>query len=271
MRERERPPTDVELARLSMILVRRFVVRWDVFARQLDDGRYLAIHEQFNACHLVDHLEGRITLGVYLLNKYSQGRYLVFDADDDQQWQQIRAMAKNLYGEGIPGYLEESRRGGHLWLFLPISTSGEQIRRFARGLLSAHEIGTIEVFPKQDKLTTGPGSLIRLPFGIHQRNGKRYGFCYPTGEPLAPTIRQQIERLGVPLTVPLAAFKSYSRLAVEEPEIPRSNAAERPAKSTAAHADKDAPLSERLKAVITVRDFIEQVAPEVRLDEQGKG
>ncbi len=180
-------------------------------------------------------------------------------------------MAENLYGEGIPGYLEESRRGGHLWLFLPISTSGEQIRRFARGLLTANKVDPIEVFPKQDKLTTGPGSLIRLPFGVHRRSGKHYGFCCPTGEPLAPTIRQQIERLSAPLTVPLAAFESYSRLVGEEPEMPQSSAAERPAKLTAAYADKDAPLSERLKAAITVRDFIEQYVPEVRLDEQGRG
>ena len=61
-----------------MVLAQRFVQRWDLHARQLDDGSYICVHEPLNVGHL----------------------------------------AKALAEEDNPPYLERSRRGGHLWLFL---------------------------------------------------------------------------------------------------------------------------------------------------------
>jgi hypothetical protein len=270
MRERERPLTDSEYSQLALIIAGRFVARWDMYARQLSDGRYQAVHQLLDGGQLVEHLKGRLTLGSYLLNRHGQGRCLVLDADDEEHWARLKAMGERLLEEGVPSYLEESRRGGHQWLFLPITVSGERLRRFARGLLVAHEVGEVEVFPKQDRLTTGPGSLIRLPFGIHQKSGKRYGFYHPDGRPLAPTLHQQIERLRAARTVPLGAFESYSRLADEAPEMAAVATPGRPSRPVAT-IDASAPLSERLKAAITVRDFIERFAPEVELNEQGLG
>lgn len=212
-----------------------------------------------------------MTLGTYVLSSHSLGRYLVLDADDETQWKQLQTMAERLHSEGVPNYLEASRRGGHQWLFLPITIPGMQIRRFAQGLLKAHRVGEVEVFPKQARLTTGPGSLIRLPFGVHQKSGKRYGFYHPTGEPLAGTVREQIKRLSSPQTVPLSALKRYGQLAAEKPESTASDDREGQSKRDAMADVADAPLSERLKAAITARAFIEQYAPEVRLNDQGIG
>src|SRR5690606_9400811 len=102
----------------------------------------------------------------------------------------------------------------------------------------------------------------------HQKSGRRYGFYNPDGRPLAPTLHQQIERLRAARTVPLGAFESYTRLADEAPEMAATEALERSSKATVT-IEASAPLSERLKAAITVRDFIERFTPEVELNEQG--
>jgi hypothetical protein len=113
-----------ELSRPALILAQRFVQRWDLHARQLDDGSYVCVHEQLNVGHLFDHLRGEITLGAYLLDQDSQARFLVLDADDEQSWERLGHLARELAEEDIPAYLEKSRRGGHLWLFLAQAVAG---------------------------------------------------------------------------------------------------------------------------------------------------
>jgi hypothetical protein len=75
--------------------------------------------------------------------------------------------------------------------------------------LDFHRVEDVELFPKQDELGDGPGSLIRMPFGVHRLTGRRYAFYTPDGIPLAPTIREQICALAAPQVVPEIAFESY--------------------------------------------------------------
>jgi hypothetical protein len=75
----------------------------------------------------------------------------------------------------IPSYLETSRRGGHLWLFFEAKIPGKLAKGFGLALAKKHQLH-LEVFPKQEKLNQGPGSLIRVPFGIHRKTGLRYEF-----------------------------------------------------------------------------------------------
>ena len=68
--------SEEELARPASVLARRFIQRWDVYPQQLDDGRYVCIHEQLNVSLLYAHLSGEITLGTYLLNEASKARFI---------------------------------------------------------------------------------------------------------------------------------------------------------------------------------------------------
>ena len=68
--------------------------------------------------HLFDHLQGEITLGAYLLDQESRARFIVPDADDAQAWERLGHLARGLADEDVLAYLEKSRPGGHLWLFL---------------------------------------------------------------------------------------------------------------------------------------------------------
>jgi hypothetical protein len=220
--------------------------------------------------HLIAHLRGEITLGTYLLDQRGQGRFLVLDADDEPDWRRLKALAEVLTEEGAPGYLEPSRRGGHLWLFLPQPLPGADIRAFGRGLLNHFGIEKVELFPKQDKLITGPGSLVRLPFGVHRKSGRRYGFYLPNGLPLAPTLRAQIQALRAPEIVSTAVIERFRSRSSDRERIMPSRAFEglQRAFSTAVGDGEDLPLSTRIKAAISVRQFVLRY---VELSPQGRG
>jgi hypothetical protein len=249
MVERERLPLpDTELSRPALVLAQRFVQRWDPYAHQIDDGSYVCVHEQLNVGHLLDHLRGEVTLGGYLLDQESRARFLVLDADDAQSWERLGHLAKALAREDVPAYLEASRRGGHLWLFLAQGVEGREVRTFGQGLLVAHRIEGVELYPKQDQLADGPGSLIRMPFGVHRLTGRRYGFYTSDGSPLTPTIREQIYALKTPETVPEAAFETYRSFVLPQPV----------AAVTEPPEELTGTLSERIKASVTVLEFVSQ-------------
>jgi hypothetical protein len=96
-----------------------------------------------------------------------------------------------------------------MWLFFPEGIPGEKARGLGLGLSETYNIKA-EIFPKQNRLSQGPGSLIRMPFGIHRKTGERYSFIYPNGEPLG-SYEQQIEILANPRTVPDEAVELYQR------------------------------------------------------------
>jgi hypothetical protein len=234
------------LFRQVVILRKRFVQRCDLYARQLDNGSYVCVREPLSLTHLLAHMKGQITLGTYILDQNSNTRFIVFDADDDCTFKCLVYMSKVLAKADMPSYLEESRRGGHVWLFFAHAMPGSKARAFGRGLLAYFQVENIELFPKQDKLTNGPGSLIRMPFGVHRLSGRRYDFFRPNFEPLAPTIMEQITALSDPKTVPeelIKYYQSYLSYMQSDP-IP-------------VHVEHSSEvLSEQIKVNISVFDFV---------------
>jgi len=159
----------------------------------------------------------------------------------------------------VRSYLECSRRGGHLWLFFDKPVPGVDARSFGKGLIASHGLpDSIELYPKQDVLGDGPGSLIRLPFGIHRKDGKRYGFIHPCGKKLAPLLRDVIPMFYNPQTVPEAAFDSFWRIGQPVPKTPEFTPTESVGDT----------LSERIKSTIRVVDFVGKY---VELTPSGKG
>ena len=156
------------------------------------------------------HLRGMMTLGAYLLDERAGAASWSWMPTTSPigggWWPWPRCLA----AVGCPSYLEASRRGGHLWFFFAEPLPGTEIRRFGKGLIAYFNLASMELYPKQAKLRTGPGSLIRLPFGVHKKSGRRYGFNTPQGEPLAPTLRQQLMVLRAPETVPERLFEQYA-------------------------------------------------------------
>jgi hypothetical protein len=248
----------IELESLATGLAGTFIQRRDLYARQTRDGSYICIRSPLETSHLVAHLKGELTLGAYVLDPSSQASYIVFDADDDDQAQALDRMAKCLADQNVPAYMEGSRRGGHLWLFFAKPVSGKQARLFGQNLLELYGVPKLELFPKQAKLSEGPGSLIRLPFGVHRKTGLRYGFYTLDHHPLTASQSEQIHILCAPERVPEAFVKQNSTRPSSKPPKPVYAGTEESKK----------PLSERIKQSITVRDFVSQF---VELSPAGRG
>src|SRR5687768_10079548 len=103
-----------ELYAMAEALAATFVNRQDSFAVQTKDGRYYSVKETLTTDHVVQHLKGQMTLGVYLLGLDGTAKFSVIDADDNEGFEKLmRAQAALRF----PSYMERSRRGGHLWHF----------------------------------------------------------------------------------------------------------------------------------------------------------
>lgn len=239
-----------------------FLNRDDCYPRQLDKGSYVTITKPLPPDLIVAHLKGLVTLGAYALDTKSQAKWLCLDADSAEEFESLVQLARQLEHDHIPGYLELSRRGGHLWLFTP-PTSGGNIRQFGKQLIHHFNLPqTLELYPKQDQLVSGPGSLVRLPLGIHRKTGRRYHFITPKGDPLAPTIREQLAVLSQPARVPQDYIDG---LLAQAPEAPNHSPTRTFTKRSAVTGET---LSETLKGSINVLEFVSQF---VALDEQGRG
>ena len=237
---------NIELQPLAESLGRIFIQRRDLYAKQLDDGRYICIRKPLKEWHLIKHLEGEITLGAYVLDQKSRARYIAFDADDNQQLVGLTHMSSQLAAKEIPSYLEASRRGGHLWLFFDRPVTGRKARIFGKRLLTSYGLDGIELFPKQPKLKGGPGSLIRLPYGIHRRSGERYSFITLDGKPLAPTLEEQLNILQAPQFVPGSAFSLQVDKGSQVTHLTDYVRTEEPQE----------PLSKQIKGRVSVLDFV---------------
>ena len=248
----------IELEPLAESLANVFIQRRDLYPRQMDDGSYLCIRKPLKTWHLKQHLAGELTLGAYVLSQESQTHFVVFDADDEDELSRLTAMARILQVHQVPGYLESSRRGGHLWLFFSHPVSGEDAQAFGNGLRIAHNLDDIEFFPKQSRLQTGPGSLVRLPFGVHRKTSQRYGFVTVEGEPMGPTLLDQIQLLSSPQRVSEAVSEAYRNLVTKSVRKPIFRPVETP----------EGTLSQRIKASATVVDFVGQF---VELASNGRG
>lgn len=238
-----------------------FIPRFDRYPIQKPEGDYGAIKSPLTMHHVEQHIRGSATIGAYALDSENKAHWICFDADDEMHFSQVNELARQLRKENVPTYIELSRRGGHVWLFTP-PLSGVDARRFGKQLLAEQSIEDVELYPKQEKLITGPGSFVRLPFGIHRKTGRRYHFVTLTGEPLAPTIREQIAVLAAPERVPQPFIDHILAVAP----------AAKPVFPTLAYRGKnvivgDTP-SERIKNRVSVYDFVSQY---VELDPTGRG
>jgi hypothetical protein len=249
----------------------RFFNRTDAYPIQLPDGKYAAIRQLLTPGVLTNHLRGHHTIGTYALDEQSYGKFIVIDADTDPVWQQLWAVANALEAQAVPVYREQSRRGGHLWLFTP-SLPGLHLRRFALQLLIEHGLypspegeKPIEVYPRQVQLVEkGLCSLVRLPLGKHRMSGKVYPFVDRDGQPLAATPRELLPILaaGQTLALPfmLSLIDKSLPLTIPKPSKPFVLRG----KADLGHLQP----SEKIKARISTVEFIRGY---VDLDSQGTG
>jgi hypothetical protein len=155
-----------------------FVHNAEHYAVQQRNGSYWHVPAPLTLDLIAAHLEGRITLGTYLLDRASCCRFAVFDADSSDGLAKLVHLHQRLAIDGIPSLLEASRRGAHLWLHFVEPTPAALVRAWL--LPHASDYG-VELYPKQDTLGVGgSGSVIRLPLGVHRKSRGWYPFLTVT-------------------------------------------------------------------------------------------
>ncbi|MBZ0280276.1 MAG: hypothetical protein K8L97_06020 [Anaerolineae bacterium] len=241
-----------------------FINRYNCYPQQQADGHYFKAPRQLTFELVEEHLKGTITLGAYALNDQNYAKWICLDADDAIEWYGLMGIARQFAEQQMTTYLEPSRRGGHLWLFVD-PLPGKDARRFAKYLLAQHKLEGLEVYPKQDVLRTGVGSLVRLPLGIHRKAvpPRRFTFKTLDGDDLAPTIREQMAILAHPQKVSADYVRSVLAAIPESKQVFPT-----PTFKPGQVIDLDQPVSERIKGAMSVRDFVGQY---VDLDRSNRG
>lgn len=142
-----------------------------------------------------NHLEGRMTIGLYAINAATQRcKWVAIDADYSDALEDLLKLQWQLRQDGVEAALEKSRRGGHLWIFAAEPLLARDCRSYILSLAQRLKVpirGTrreapsdageltdgIEIFPKQNKVLADEfGNAIRGPLGIHRSSAKRYWF-----------------------------------------------------------------------------------------------
>lgn len=244
MVERIEARKQTEIKAVAQGLMNTFAGRKDCFAVQLKDGRYFCNRKELTTADIVRHLKGLMTLGTYILSQDGMAKYAVIDADDDEGLKKMKVAQEKL---PIPSYLELSRRGGHLWFFFAEPVSGRVAKNFGLEIAKRYAINA-EVFPKQAE-SKGPGSCIRLPFGIHLKTGKMYPFL-GLGD-----WRSQITELSNPKRIPIQEVMKYQY------KEPQKQIRRNP-------LNGELPLWEKVKRQITVLELVENY---VELNSKGVG
>lgn len=150
--------------------------------KERDSGTPLLLSEK----KIAEHLEAKITIGLYAINPLTQRcKWVAIDADYASAMDDLIKLQYQLTQDRVESALEMSKRGGHLWIFLAIPLLARKCRIYIYDL--AEKLGVpvkgsglaegIEVFPKHDEIQEGAfGNAIRGPLGIHRGAKRRFWF-----------------------------------------------------------------------------------------------
>jgi len=142
---------------------------------------------------LAGHLSGASTLALASTDERGWCKWVCLDADATDALPPLVALAGWLAADGLPGVLEASRRGGHLWLLfdeaLPALSARYCVRdALDRAAAAGLPLPALELYP--DRAAGGLGHAMRLPLGVHRRTQRRYPLLDQVGMPLPGGVQE---------------------------------------------------------------------------------
>lgn len=151
-------------------LYKFFIHNEDYYAKNTDNG-WVFIDQDLTSLDVKQHLTGTKTLGIYPIAVDGTVKWVAWDIDTDDQ-----ADLYALLGELEPPYIVETtgNRGWHVWQFFSAPVPASHAKEYADTKAQLAGL-TCECFPKQYEIgNSRPGqNLLRLPFGVHRKTGRR--------------------------------------------------------------------------------------------------
>jgi len=142
---------------------------------QDEQGNWRPVREPLTPRVLMQHRDGQITVGTYVVKPPDLARTLVFDIDDKderEQEKQLTAVTKVLADLGLDYTVEFSgKKGWHVWVVAEDYMPAATLYQLGRGIRQEIGLPNLEVFPKQTTVRD-LGNLVKLPGGIHRVTGK---------------------------------------------------------------------------------------------------
>ncbi len=255
------------------------------YALQRGDGTYRWVHQTLSDEVLRAHLAGELTLALSSTDARGWTRWACLDADATDALPQLLALRSAFAARDLPGLVEASRRGGHLWILLEelmpavearwaVVEAVEAIR--ARGEIA---VPSCELYPT----TSVPGTLghpVRLPLGIHRLTGRRYALFDENGYPCAFTSTDSALRfiLDVPRVSATTIHRAWARFqdssgardAQGDEAYDDSEATELPA-ALPGHVGTTSAVIRWTDANVSPLDLLTELAPESAMRRVGQG
>jgi hypothetical protein len=190
------PPLDALTQRCAERWMALFANRTRPYAVQQGDGSYRWVYEELTPQLVVAHLMGELTLALSSTDVRGEARWACLDVDVPGSFSQLLALRDALAELGLPGLVEASRRGGHLWLLLDEVAPAVALRfvvaeALAQIAAQGVEIPAHELYPDAPAtaaLARRLGHAVRLPLGVHRKTGRRYPLFDAQGLPCAFTM-----------------------------------------------------------------------------------
>jgi hypothetical protein len=244
-----------------------FPARSDVYSAWTGDG-WRPVREPLTPEIVIAGLTGKgPSISGYMIAPGSVSHVLAYDFDTDDGLEQAFQLALFMRSEGLPAYVETSRRGAHLWVLLDKVLPAVAIRMAARGLLQGAGLPDddphIEIRPGTDRVDaewhehvrdavvgTGLGHALRLPLMPHPKTGRAGRLMYPSGETVRGTLAEILLALDTADTTKLMVWaERWKRPPVTSLPSSHRNPHERT-------ADDDASASELLRTLWGALDAV---------------
>lgn len=219
----EQGPGDADAVRFLALFAGRENVHARQWVSESGDVGYSPVREPLTVRQVRQHLNGSVTLGIYLVRLDDTVSVFAIDIDVTKraieqargragESKRLRALAhaeamrlrQALAELGLASFVEDSGyKGRHLWVLLAEPVPAAEVREFGARFLSAHPPASTEIqfefFPKQGTAGRGIGNLIKLPLGLHRKSGRRSGLLTEEGtvDPDPHRTLRQVSRVGV--------------------------------------------------------------------------
>jgi len=162
----------------SNLLSKLFIDRNNCYAKQSlnkenNKKEFFTVDEPITTDLIQKHLDNKIPIGVYLLNKNNEVKLGMYDFDKNtkEDFEDAKKLYLHLQLKGFHPLIEMSGGGKykcHIIIFSNKLIQSIQMIYFLKNICKESNIKPNEIFPKQSELTGKEyGNLIKLPLGIN--------------------------------------------------------------------------------------------------------